>query len=319
MAQTFPLSVEQDLTVNQGAIEDFYLAVVRHHQIKRSPELTLSAIELRPDNYERTLVIVPGRAETEHKYAEFLYSMRNLPYRIVITFVRGQGDSTKTIPGTLKCHIDDFNLYRHDVEFILEELSIKDYSLMGFSLGGLISTDLYVYGTHKPKRMALIAPYFWPAFNLPEPILRALVKIVGALPYFKTCYTPHGREYQKVPFEENVHSHSKVRYEFYHDYYAAHPDKALAGPTYGFVREALLKQLQLRRSKFEFTIPVLCASAGEDHIVSTPHCAALMQAHARDEIPPQYVRVSNAYHDILNEIDAYRNPILSRALSFLLN
>ena len=93
MAQTFPLSVEQDLTVNQGAIEDFYLAVVRHHQIKRSPELTLSAIELRPDNYERTLVIVPGRAETEHKYAEFLYSMRNLPYRIVITFVRGQDHS----------------------------------------------------------------------------------------------------------------------------------------------------------------------------------------------------------------------------------
>ncbi len=317
MPQSFVLTTAQELTASRSAIESFYCDILHHHQLPRSPELTLSALELRPVAYDTTLVIIPGRAETEHKYAELLYSLQNWHCRILVLFVRGQGDSTRPLTGSPKCHIDDFNLYRNDVEFMLDALDVTSYRLMGFSLGGLICTDLYVNGQHKPQRLALMAPYFWPAFKLPEPVLKGFVLLMGSLPGFKLAYTPHGSEYQKIDFAQNIHSHSKIRYEFYHDYYAAHPDKALAGPTYAFVRQALLKQLELRHRRFEFTIPVFCATAGDDRVVSTPHCAALMQAHAHDQMPPQYVRVSGAYHDLLNESDDYRNPILSRALSFL--
>ncbi len=313
------LSSEADLSALQQQIEDFYERELLRHKLERTPAISLSVLEYRPERFDKTLVIIPGRAEIEHKYAELIYSLRVLPLRILIPFVRGQGSSSRVIPGSQKCHIDDFNIYRQDIEFMLTSLQVTDFLLLGFSMGGLISTDLYVNGSLLPRRMALIAPYFWPAYNLPEPILRVFVGIMGSLPLFNKLYTPHGSEYQKITFEENYHSHSRLRYELYHDYYASHPQLALAGPSYCFVRQSLLKQTELFHRRFDFSIPVFCAAAGEDKVVSSAHCAAFMQAHAHDSCPPIFTRISKAFHDILNECDEYRNPVLSRALSFLLN
>lgn len=301
-------------------IEDFYQSLI-FHQIKRDESNFLSALEFMPADGRalKTLVIIPGRAEIEHKYAELIYSLRELPLRILVPFVRGQGMSSPVIPGSHKCHIEDFNLYRQDIDFMLDELQVSDFVQMGFSMGGLISTDLAAHGRHKPQRLALMAPYLWPAYNLPAPILRAFVGFMGSMPGLKTMYTPHGSEYKRLPFEENIHSHSRLRYERYHDYYAQHPELALAGPSYSFVRQSLLKQSELYFSHFEFTMPVFCAAAACDKVVSAAHCQSFMESHQRDVIKPKFVRVAGAYHDILNEADEYRNPIMTRALNFLLN
>ncbi len=317
MAYAFNLLSEQDLPALQPAIEDFYQHGLKQHLIERADNLHLSALEFRPPQYAETIVIIPGRAENEHKYAELFYTLRKLPLRILLLFARGQGKSSRTIPGSPKCHIEDFNLYRQDIEFMLEKLEVKAYRLLGFSMGGLISTDLCVNGTRRPERLALAAPYLWPAFNLPAPVLRAFVGFMGSIPGLKTSYTPHGSEYARIPFEDNYHSHSRIRYEIYHDYYASHTDEAQAGPTYAFVRQSLKKQQELFTRKFDFTVPVLCLGAGADQVVSTPHCQAFIARHSRDIVPPLFSRITGAYHDILNESDQYRNPAMLRILQFL--
>lgn len=319
MPVNFHFSDEDTFLQQQQAIENFYANDVVHHRIKRSESLHLSALELTPPAYEHTLVIIPGRAECEHKYAEFLWSLSNVPVRVLVLFVRGQGSSDKVIAGTQKCHIDDFDLYLDDVDYMLDFLQVEHFRLLAFSLGGLIALELYRHGRHKPERMALLAPFIFPAYDIPAPFLKALTCIMGTLPGLKYSYTPHGREYEKIPFEENHHSHSRVRYEAYHDYYARHPEVALAGPTYGFVRQCLKKQLSLLDSNFEFNIPVFCLSAGKDQVVSTPYCAQFFRKHRRDVVRPVYQNLSGAFHDLLNEADEYRRPALLRACNFLFN
>ena len=314
------LTTVSDYMRQLAHIEDFYKHKIIKHSIKVSDEITLSAIELTSATPKHTLVIVPGRAECEHKYAELLYSLRQQNLQVFVIFVRGQGMSSKVIKGSLKCHIDDFNVYRKDLAFALDALNIKTpYLLMAFSMGGLISLDFLLHEKNKPQRVALLAPYLWPAFNLPEPILKLFVNTVGNLPLLKYLYTPHGAEYKRIEFKKNIHSHCFDRYETYHDYYGLHPDLALGGPSFAFVKEALKKQLEIMNSNVDFTIPMLTVTAGDDHVVSTPHTINFMRKHLNDISRPKYFNLSGAYHDLLNESDEYRNLALTYAFNFLLH
>ncbi|MBQ8477913.1 MAG: alpha/beta fold hydrolase, partial [Succinivibrio sp.] len=217
-----------------------------------------------------------------------------------------------------KCHIEHFEDFAKDICFILDKLNITNYKLLAFSLGGLISLDIIKNMPNKPEKAALIAPYIWPYFKLNKTLLKLFVNTLGTLPYTKTMYTPHGKEYKKVPFEINHHSHNQVRYDNYHDYYAKHPAYTIGGPTFKFVKEALRKQLELIKGLFDFTIPVYVQAAGDDKVVSTKESQAYFLSHQHDTIPPKYEIIDNAYHDILNEDDQYRIKCLANALKFLI-
>ena len=82
------LTTVSDYMRQLAHIEDFYKHKIIKHSIKVSDEITLSAIELACANPKHTLVIVPGRAECEHKYAELLYSLRqqNLQVFVFVPF-----------------------------------------------------------------------------------------------------------------------------------------------------------------------------------------------------------------------------------------
>ena len=317
----FPfLTTASDYMRQLPHIEDFYNSKIIKHTLCVNPNIKLSAIELACEKPLQTLVIIPGRAECEHKYAELLYSLRQQHIRVLVIFVRGQGLSSKIIKNSLKCHIEDFNIYRKDLSFALQELKVTSpYMMMAFSMGGLIALDFIMHEQNKPARLVLMAPYLWPAFNLPDPFLKTFVLTMGRLPFTKYCYTPHGKKYKKIAFKDNHHSHSLDRYETYHDYYALHPQVALSGPTFGFVKEALKKQLEIHNKKFDFIIPTLVITAGNDKVVSTPHTIQFFRKHLKDIGRPKYINIPGSFHDLLNEADEYRHLALTYAFRFLLN
>lgn len=318
MATKFILHNVTDYAKNLSLIEEFYQNELVHHRFERTKELTLSALELKgPKQPKETLVIVAGRAEIEHKYAELFYNLRRKSLRAVVLFVRGQGSSTRLIKCSSKNALENFQDYTDDVEFLLQKLEITSFVMLGFSLGGLISLDYLRQKPVKPKKLALIAPYLWPAFGLPEPVLKGVVWLLATLPFTHNSYTPHGGDYKKIDFKENIHSHDQFRYERYHQYYAEHPELALGGPTFSFVHQTLRKQQELYNSSWDFTTPVLCICAGDDRVVSTPHCLRFMRKHDHDIVPPVVMTIPKAYHDLLNESDEYRSRAILTALNFL--
>lgn len=318
MAYKFTLSTVTDYAKDIDAIEEFYQNDLIFHKIKRDENITLSAVELKgPKKPKMTLVIIPGRAEIEHKYAELLYNLKRRSIRVLVLFVRGQGSSTRLIKNSPKCHLTRFEYYTEDVSFMLETLGVTEFVMMGFSLGGLICLDYLKNAPLKPKKLALLAPYLWPYVKVPDSVLKTFVHSLGKMPLFNTAYTSHGKEYKKVEFKDNIHSHDQFRYERYHLYYQQHPELALGGPTFSFVSEATRKQEELMKSNFDFTTPVLCICAGDDQVVSTAHCINFMRKHEKDIIPPVVISIPHAYHDLLNEDDAYRQVALNKALDFL--
>lgn len=322
---------EAFLSENLSEIEKFYETDIKHHRIHASGNLFLSAIELpapegtsgvSADDSSNTLVIIAGRAESEHKYAEILYSLKDTGIRVIVAFVRGQGKSTPVLYDSNKCHVERFLHYRADFENILSYLDVgPNFKLLGFSLGGLIALE-FCFNTnypHKPKSLVLIAPFLGINFLLPPKVVYPILKTLCNFRPFALSYTPFGKEYERIPFEENIHSHSQLRYKIYHDYYVKNPELALAGPTYKFVRCCMQAQLRLNRIKCNFDFPTLCMSAGADMVVSTTAAKEFCEHHKNDRVPPKFEIIPHAYHDILNEADNYRNPSLIKALNFLFN
>lgn len=267
-----------------------------------------------------TLVIVPGRAENEHKYAELLYNLRDSGLRVVVCFVRGQGQSSNVIYGSTKCHVEYFANYRHDLETMLNYLNIgPNYKLMGFSLGGLISLDFCFFGTypHKPKALGLISPFLGVHYPIPPAILYWTITGLCLFRSFALAYTPHGKEYKRIPFDENYHSHCRVRYNLYHDYYASHPQQAIAGPSFNFVKCCLRAQRKLHGAQIKFNFPVMCLSSQVDQVVSFEQAQQFFALHQNDPVPPIFEAIPGAFHDVLNESDKYRNPTLAKVLNFL--
>lgn len=302
----------------QALIEEFFDKNVEFIKVKigRGRHFA-TAHRLKKENPEDTLVIIPGRGEIAHKYAELFYSLSKLNIDVIVVFARGQGQSSRYLKDTHKCHINCFSNFSKDILQVLNHLQVKKYKILSFSLGGLISLDIIKNWGFRPQKAALISPYIWPYFQMNRYLIMLIAYSLGSPPYLSTLYTPYGKEYKRVPFDTNHHSHCKERYEYYHDYYASHNELTIGCPTYGFVCECIKKQLELLNSSFSFKVPVYIQSSGDDKVVNTLMAKQFFDQHSIDRLAPKFEIIENAYHDILNESDEYRVKSLSKALAFL--
>lgn len=302
----------------QKEIEVFYQTSVTVHHFKNKSGQDITCAEYTPSTQKGCLVIFPGRGEIPHKYAEFIYSISSLGLRILVIFGRGQGESERLLKDRQKCHLVHFKDLREDASFILKKLEVRKFFLLSFSMGALLALDYIFHEHNKPDKAVLIAPYIWPYFKLPSPLLTAFIWFMGSVPLLKESYTPHGSEYKKVPFEQNYHSHCIERYEAYHAHYAQYPQETIGGPTYAFVKAATKTQLNLLHGNFDFTIPTRVFLCGDDKVVCTKSAKAFFMRHLNDSCPPIISTEEHVFHDVINESDNYRTPILSQALAFLL-
>ncbi|GAB7217056.1 hypothetical protein OS42_36690 [Dickeya oryzae] len=100
-------------------------------------------------------------------------------------------------------------------------------------------------------------------------------------------------------------------------FYADDPDLRIGGPTYHWVREALLVEEQLLQQAPAITTPLLLLQAQEEQVVDNRSQDAFCQALAAAGHPcvggrPYVVR--GARHDILSEKDAMRADAFGQIL-----
>lgn len=308
---------EDELTMLDPEIERCWDERVLHHCINTPGGLRITAAEIRPKDFLGQLVIIPGRGETAHKYAELFYSLERMQIRAAVIFPRGQGLSDRLLPDRQKCHMACFDDTLSDIAALIAHLGFDDFGMLAFSLGGLEALS-YVYECRqRPSALALIAPFLWPANQVSPMLLRGVVGLLGHLPLCKTSFTPYGNIYRRIPFEENHHSHSQIRYARYHDYYTAHPELTIGSPTWGFVAETTSRQVRLHHSRTPLPVPVFCMNCELDRVVSRKASESFFNAHMRDKLAPEVITIKHAFHDVLNERDEIRNPALTQALNFL--
>ena len=176
----------------------------------------------------------------------------------------------------------------------------RPWIALGHSMGGCLTLLAMATGETRFSAAILTAPMLGLQTGaIPRPVARAvaaLAKLFGraGAPAIKADAAP-------TPFEANILTHDRARYERNEALVAAHPDLALGAPTWGWLDFAFRATGMLAKGPGvpRITTPLTVLAAGEERLVDN---AAIQRVTAR--IPDaRLVEVPGAYHEILQETD----------------
>jgi lysophospholipase len=251
-----------------------------------------------------SVIVSPGRTEPIEKYFETVETLRDRGFAVVVHDWRGQGLSHRLLSDRLLGHASGYTDFLGDYGALIasfEREAPEPWIALGHSMGGCLTLLAMARGETRFAGAILSAPMLGLQTGA---VPRRLGRIMAAA--LSWCGQA-GRSVQSgssalpTPFEANVVTHDRARYERNEAQIAAFPDLALGPPTWGWLDFAFSATVFLARdsSVTRVVTPVTVVAAGEDHLVDN---AALRRTTAR--LPDsRLVEIPGAYHEILQETD----------------
>jgi lysophospholipase len=266
------------------------------------------------------LLLLTGRSECVEKYAEVAGDMAAQGYRVVAMDWRGQGGSARPLVNPYKGHIDRFETYLDDLEaslpHLLGDTGTGPVLALAHSMGGHLLLRYVAERRHPFTAVMLSAPMLGiHTAPLPESVARWLATTMVRRGHGGD-YAPGQRDwYASDPaFAGNPLTSDPVRFLVGHRCYAAQPDLALGGATWGWLDAAFRSMAHLLRPGIltQVRIPVLLLSGLADRIVRPdrhetaakllPHCTLRQYPGAR--------------HELLMESDSIRAGVMAEIAHF---
>lgn len=258
------------------------------------------------------LLIVPGRIEAAHKYAELAQDALCSGYQVFVLDHRGQGLAERPQPDPQLGDVADFSRYSDDLMLAISTIrSQTDLPLLALahSMGGAI---LYRYLQSTPLPLLDAAIFCAPMFGIPTGPLPRLTRVVAALMQsvnqrFSQAgwYVPGQGPYQHLPFAGNALTRSEERYQWFRDLYQQYPAYQLGGVSWRWLHHALQACTQIQQGVVP-AVPMLILQAGDDSVVDNQ---AQNKLAARCAI--ELHRIDGARHELLAGTDAQRQQVFS--------
>jgi lysophospholipase len=255
-------------------------------------------------------VLLHGQTEFIEKYEEVIGELNGRGFTVATFDWPGQGGSYRLLPNPLKAHIDDFASYDKALDAFMDQvvkpITSKPPIILAHSMGGHIA----LWALHdNPGRFTCAV--------LSAPMLRALtrgyprwlailmMRIQNALGKGNDwIWGMDRRDPFLVTFDTQLVTTDRARFDRTNNFLKSHPDLRLAGPTWGWLKQATLSMDALMAPGYPevITTPVLLCAAGHDRIVDVN---AEYDFIAR--VPNgQLLDLRDAEHEILMENDAIR-------------
>ncbi|KIN60432.1 Lysophospholipase [Sulfitobacter noctilucae] len=258
-----------------------------------------------------TVLLFPGRTEYIEKYG---ITARELAQRGLATLAidwRGQGLADRMLDDPLVGHVDTFGDYQKDVAAMMRAARAlglpRPYFLLAHSMGGCIGLRAVMEGLSVqaaaftgPMWGIYVKPHLRPFATFLSNMMPRLGKGHGLPP--GTSLVPY---VQAAPFEDNMLTTDAQMYDMMRDQLAAHPELALGGPSFVWLREALLETRHLAQRAAP-NLPAITFLGTNERIVALP------PVHARMENWPagRLVPVEGGEHEVLMEPEHMRGPVL---------
>ena len=266
-----------------------------------------------------TVVIVQGRNESIEKYFETIRDLSARGFGTVTFDLRGQGRSGRMLRDPQRGHVDDFRHYVDDLEPLFQEVVLPDcrgpYYLLGHSTGALVSLLAAPILANRVQRMVLTAPLIGLA-GLPFSMMttRRIASLMYALGLGSRYLGGGPRKARATPFEANVLTSDPARYRRNIAIVEHYPELGLGGPTASWIRAACIAAERAAEPDFVagLHIPMLILAAGNDRVVDTP----TTERFARRLRSGSMVTIDGARHELLQEADIYREPLLAAIDAF---
>ncbi len=255
------------------------------------------------------VVFSPGRTEPIEKYGEVARDLVARGFVVVLHDWAGQGCSTRFLDDPLRgdvvggcgAFLSDFA----DVVASQTEHLPRPWIAMGHSMGAALTTLALSDGIAHFDGAVLCAPMMeFSTGSIPVWLARPVVAVAVALGR-GTNLARKQSDPLGVPFEDNVLTHDRARYEKALALYRAHPELRLGEPTWRWLKFGL--ELRGRLSEAfaaeRLSCPVSVVAAGDDHVVNNGPIRRFA-ARLKDGT---YAEVPSAFHEILMEVDGYRS------------
>lgn len=255
-----------------------------------------------------SVVLSGGRTEPIEKYFEVIGELRARGFTVLVHDWRGQGLSQRLLPERLKGHAAGYKDFVADYAALIaayQDRLPKPWIAMGHSMGGCLTLLVLALGQKGFSGAVLSAPMLaLLTGGIPRPIA---VSLAGALTLLGAAGNMvQGRADSPItsPFETNVLTHDRARYDRNQGQVEACPDLALGGPTWGWLDFAFRAIAELRSGTgvTRIDIPVTVVAAGQDRLVDITGQRLTTARIAKGK----FVEIPGAYHEILQETDDVR-------------
>lgn len=198
-----------------------------------------------PDGLAGTVLLFPGRTEYAEKYGRAAADLRTRGFATVAIDWRGQGLADRALPDRMVGHVEDFAEYQADVQAVLKLVSQLDLPqplyLMGHSMGGCIGLRALMNGLQ--VRAAVFSAPMWGIAMAAwmRPMADMITQVSG---WFGQAHrfapgTSAQSYVVEAGFGGNVLTTDPDMWMYMKAQMEARPELALAGPSLGWLQQAL--------------------------------------------------------------------------------
>ncbi|HCU64859.1 MAG TPA: hypothetical protein DF774_03780 [Rheinheimera sp.] len=300
----------------------------QHHYFTGTGGCRLHYSSWQPAQATAALVLIPGRIEAGHKYAEFIADALHSGYQVFVLDHRGQGASERLLADPQRGYVKDFSDYVADLQLFIEKIIPGCCSLpllaVAHSMGGAILAAYLQQQRSNPVQAAIFSSPMWGIHTSPIPagiapavanFMRWLNRLCSKQPW----YVPGQGPYQHKAFKGNDLSHCAERYQWFRDLYQQYPEYQLGGVSWHWLAEALAACQKLQSGPVP-AMPCLLLQGAEDTVVDNRQQLLLWQ-HWRLQQPlpplPDAVTIQSARHELLTETDGVRSQWFRAVNRFL--
>lgn len=249
-----------------------------------------------------TVLIFPGRTEYIEKYGQIAKALGERGLASISVDWRGQGLADRLLDDPVIGHVDHFSDYQKDVAAMMRaarELELpRPFFLFAHSMGGAIGLRAAMEGLavravafSGPMWGIKIAPHLKPAAW----VLSHTMPRIG-----QGHRLPPGTKMEHHVltdgFEDNVLTRDPTQFEIMRQQLLTHPELTLGGPSYVWLREALLETRHLS-SRAAPNVPCLTLMGSNERIVDISAIHTRMQSWKRGHLEI----VPDAEHEVLME------------------
>lgn len=267
----------------------------------------------RPEGAKGTVLLFPGRTEYVEKYAPAAEELAQRGFATVVIDWRGQGLADRLLDDKRIGHVDLFSDYQMDVAAMVaaaNELDLpKPYYLLGHSMGGCIGLRA-LYAGLDVAAAAFTAP-MWGIRIAPHlrPVAWTLGHMMPAIGQGHrlppgTIYDPY---VLAAPFDDNMLTTDYEMFDMMRLQLQAHPELALGGPSFVWLREALAETLAMSRMPAP-PIPTETFLGTNERIVHTGRIEDRMQSWSNGTLH----MVDSGEHEVMMETAPIRASIFNR-------
>ncbi len=310
------ITTESELQNKEYAkkIENFYNSGKEGSFIGKEDINIYFRIFKQPKKEKAAILISSGRTEAAIKYKELIFDLFNNGYSVYIHDHRGQGLSGRMIEDPDMGYVDDFQYYVDDMKFFYDDYLKSDKHkkvfLLAHSMGGAIGLT---YLEQYPNDFNAAA-FSSPMLGLTPPICGAVKLLVGKEPKYAMGETKYNDD--KVSFEENNLTNSKIRYRRMIEAFDKAPKAKLGGATYQWINKSCIQFEYLFNNIEKIQTPIILFSAQNDKIIDVrAHQKFVEKAKSLNKEGRAYV-VENAKHELLIEKDKERIETINEILNF---